>query len=177
MENVIIRKAEMADLSAILEIYDDIFALEEAGKITSGWIRGIYPTEASALDAINAKEMFIMEDDGSIVAALRINQVQMPAYAEVAWEYEADPEKVMSFHTLVVSPKANGRGNGTRFVKFFEDYALEKGCPYLRIDTNARNARARALYARLGYREAGIINCVFCGIPNVDLVCMEKALV
>ena len=177
MENIVIRKAKMADLSAILEIYDDIFALEEAGKITSGWVSGIYPTEVSALDAINADEMFVMEDGGNVVAALRINQVQMPAYAEVKWEFEAVPDKVMSFHTLVVSPKANGRGYGTRFVKFFEGYALGKGCPYLRIDTNARNARARALYARLGYREAGIINCVFCGIPNVDLVCMEKALV
>jgi len=129
------------------------------------------------MDAINADEMFVMEDGGSIVAALRINQVQMPAYAQVEWEQNASPDKVMSFHTLVVSPKANGRGYGSGFVKFFEQYALEHGCPYLRIDTNARNLRARALYARLGYKEAGIINCVFCGIPNVDLVCMEKSLV
>ncbi len=177
MENVIIRKAKMADLSAILGIYNDIFALEKTGAITSGWIPGVYPTKASAVEALSADEMFVMMDGETIVAALRINQVQMPAYAEVKWECEASPDKVMSFHTLVVSPKANGKGYGTRFVKFFEDYAMEKGCPYLRIDTNARNTRARALYARLGYREAGIINCVFCGIPNVDLVCMEKALV
>lgn len=176
MENIIIRKAKMADLSAILDIYDDIFAMEEQGLITSGWIKGIYPSKVSATEAINADEMFVMEDGGNVVAALRINQVQMPAYAEVKWEIEATPDKVMSCHTLVVSPKANGMGYGTRFVKFFEDYALENGCPYLRIDTNARNIRARALYARLGYKESGIINCVFCGIPNVGLVCMEKAL-
>lgn len=177
MENIIIRKAEIADLTAILAIYDDIHTMEEQGLITSGWVRAVYPTETTATEAINADEMFVMEDSGNIVAALRINQVQMPAYAEVKWEQVASPEKVMSFHTLVVSPKANGKGYGTRFVKFFEEYALEKGCPYLRIDTNARNSRARALYARLGYKESGIINCVFCGIPNVDLVCMEKALI
>lgn len=177
MENIIIRKAEKSDISAILAIYDDILAMEEAGFITSGWVRGIYPTEQSAMEAINADEMFVMLEGETVVAALRINQVQMPAYAEVKWECEASPDKVMSFHTLVVSPKANGKGYGTRFVKFFEDYALEKGCPYLRIDTNARNTRARALYTRLGYKESGIINCVFCGIPNVDLVCMEKELI
>lgn len=177
MGNIIIRKSEKVDISAILAIYDDILTMEEQGLITSGWVRGIYPTETSAMEALNAEEMFVMEDGGNVVAALRINQVQMPAYAEVKWEYKASPEKVMSFHTLVVSPKANGKGYGTKFVEFFEQYALEHGCPYLRIDTNAKNARARALYARLGYRESGIINCVFCGIPNVDLVCMEKALV
>ena len=44
------------------------------------------------------------------------------------------------------------------------------------MDTNARNARARAMYRRLGYREAGIAPCVFNGIPGVELVCLEKSL-
>lgn len=32
------------------------------------------------------------------------------------------------------------------------------------------------LYARLGYREAGIVPCVFNGIKGVGLVCLEKKL-
>jgi len=32
------------------------------------------------------------------------------------------------------------------------------------------------LYKRLGYREAGIVPCVFNGIPDVMLVCLEKKL-
>ena len=52
----------------------------------------------------------------------------------------------------------------------------ENGCPYLRMDTNARNKTARKLYAGLGYWEAGIMPCVFNGIPGVQLVCLEKKL-
>lgn len=80
----------------------------------------------------------------------------------------------MVLHTLVVDPLQSGRGLGSAFVRFYEAYALEQGYPYLCMDTNEKNKNARALYARLGYREAGIVPCTFNGIPGVNLVCLEK---
>ena len=50
------------------------------------------------------------------------------------------------------------------------------GCAYLRMDTQAINQGARRLYAGLGYRETGLVPCVFNGIPDVQLVCLEKKL-
>lgn len=50
------------------------------------------------------------------------------------------------------------------------------GCLCLRIDTNVKNTSARKLYKRLGYRESGVIPCRFNGIPDVNLVCLEKLL-
>lgn len=100
-----IKKAESSDLSAILAIYDNVLANEEAGLTSNGWVRGIYPTVQNALEALEAGDMFVMSDGENIVAALRINQVQMPAYSQVKWTVEAAPEKVMSFHTLAVSPE------------------------------------------------------------------------
>lgn len=44
------------------------------------------------------------------------------------------------------------------------------------MDTNAKNLRARAMYAALGYRETDIVPCVFNGIPDVMLVHLEKKL-
>ena len=46
----------------------------------------------------------------------------------------------------------------------------------LRIDTNERNAAARAMYKKHGYIESGVAPTVFNGIPGVMLVCMEKRL-
>ena len=82
----------------------------------------------------------------------------------------------MVLHTLVIAPSAGGRGYGRAFVGFYEEYARAQDCRVLRMDTNARNARARKMYARLGYREAGVIATVFNGIEGVNLVLMEKAL-
>ena len=63
-----------------------------------------------------------------------------------------------------------------KICRFAFDYARKNGCICLRIDTNEKNENARRLYAKLGYREAGIVPCVFNGIPGVNLVCLEKKL-
>ena len=97
-------------------------------------------------------------------------------YAAVPWQYEARPEQVLVLPTLVVAPAAAGHGYGTQFVRFYEQRARALGCPELRIDTNAKNAAARRLYAYLGYREAGTMPCNFNGIDGVSLVCLEKWL-
>ena len=52
-----------------------------------------------------------------------------------------------------------------RLERFLEDGGVKLlGCPYLRMDTNEKNAAARRLYARLGYKEIGIVDCEFNGI-------------
>ena len=64
-----------------------------------------------------------------------------------------------------------------RLERFLEDGAVKlPGCPYLRMDANEKNAAARRLYARLGYKEIGIVDCEFNGIAGVHLVCLEKSL-
>lgn len=173
----VIRKGEPGDISQIVEIYGRILSGEERGETTTGWIRGVYPTERTALEALEAGELFVMTEEAAVAAAARINQIQVPVYENVPWAYqEAPAEQVMVIHTLIVDPLRAGRGCGTAFVKFYEQYAWEKRCLYLRMDTNEKNTAARRLYGRLGYREAGIVPCVFNGIPDVRLVCLEKKL-
>ena len=110
------------------------------------------------------------------MGAAIINQTQVGAYYGGPWQYAAEDSEIMVLHTLVIDPDAAGRGFGKQFVAFYEDYAGENGCKVLRMDTNSRNARARAMYAKLGYREAGIVPCVFNGIEGVGLVLLEKVL-
>ena len=169
-----IRRATMDDLNSITAIYSEIHDEIAAGRASIGWIRGVYPTRETAEASIQKGDMFVLEDGGSIVAAARINQYQGPEYDDAVWSFEADPEDVMVLHTLVVSPKSKGRGYGTKFVAFYEDYARQHGCTALRMDTNAINAAARALYKKLGYAEACVVPCNFNGIPGVNLVCLDK---
>lgn len=171
-----IRKATIADLDAIEAIYNAIHDQEEAGVVTIGWDRAIYPTRATAAAAIQLDDMYVLEHEGRVVAAARINQEQVPEYADAPWEHDAPADQVLVLHTLVVDPAAGGHGFGKQFVAFYENMARESNCPFLRMDTNARNVRARALYAKLGYKEPGIVPCVFNGIPGVQLVCLEKKL-
>lgn len=80
----------------------------------------------------------------------------------------------MVLHTLVIDPMLTGKGYGKSFVDFYETYAISQGCHYLRMDTQAKNKNARAMYKKLGYKEIDIVPCVFNGIKDVQLVLLEK---
>ncbi len=171
-----IRKAEKKDIAAVAAIYEAIHTEEEQGKITTGWIRGIYPTLQTAENALGAGELYVLEEAGVIVAAARINGEQDPAYGKVDWAYPAKVEEVLVLHTLVVHPDAGGKGCGGRFVAFYEQLAAAQGCSVLRMDTNRKNQRAREMYARRGYREAGLVPCTFNGLEGIELICLEKKI-
>lgn len=171
-----IRKATAADLDAVEALYSEIHDAEERGSITTGWLRGVYPVRATAEAAIKRDDLFVMIADGKLIGAAVINQIQVNIYEGAAWEYPASPDKVCVLHTLVISPAVSGKGFGSAFVRYYEDYARARGCMALRMDTNARNCAARCLYAKLGYREIGTVPTVFNGIPGVQLVLLEKHL-
>ena len=171
-----IRKASPADLPGVEKIYDDLHDAEESGLVTIGWIRGVYPTRATAGAALDRGDLYVMEEDGQIYGAALINRIQVEEYSLAKWEHNVPDDQIYVLHTLVISPAAAGRGLGKQFVQFYEDLARKNGISELRIDTNEKNSRARAMYKKLGYEEIDIIPVVFNGIPDVNLVLLEKYL-
>lgn len=170
------RKATVADLDGVWEIFDRVLVGEETGRTCVGWVRGIYPTPELFATSLEEGILFVCEQDGMIAAAARINQVQSEEYSRVPWTILAPPNKVMVLHTMAVHPDMQGRGIATEFVRFYEDYAAEHGCTCLRLDTNATNKPGRALYPKLGYHEVGVVPCTFNGIEGVNLFCYEKSI-
>ena len=173
---MIVRHAVPHDVDRIEEIYEKIHDLEEQGKLSIGWAKNVYPVRKTAEDALEREDIFVLEDEGIIAASAIINHIQPDAYTMGKWEYEAQPEEIMVLHTLTVDPALAGRGYGSAFVGFYEQYSKECGCPYLRIDTQEINLAARALYRKLGYTERNTVPCVFNGIEGVQLVLLEKKL-
>ncbi len=172
----VIRKAEASDLAAVAAIYDEILTDEEQNGVSTGWVRGVYPTAKTAEDALAKNELYVLVKDGEVLASAKINAEQMPAYAFVTWEHPAPPEQVLVLHTLTVARKARRQGLAHTFLAFYEKLARELGCPELRIDTNELNLTARRLYRTLGYTERGVVPGTFNGIEGVGLVCLEKRL-
>ena len=175
-ENMTIRKAIPADVPAVSAVYEAIHTAEESGRAVIGWVRGVYPTQQTAMAAVSRNELFVLEENGEILGSAIINQHQCDGYETAQWQHPAPDSEVMVLHTLTISPRAAGRGYGRTFVAFYEQYAREHGCLYLRMDTNARNTRARAMYQKLGYQEIGVIPTTFNGIEGVNLVLLEKAI-
>ena len=173
---MMIRKATAKDIDAVEKLYDAIHTAEENGKQTIGWIRGIYPVRKTAEMALARDDLFVLEDDGKICGTGILNKIQVDSYAERHWEHEVPDERVCVLHTLVIDPDSAGKGYGRAFIEYYETYVQENGCTELRIDTNARNAVARAMYKKHGYTEIGIVPTVFNSIEGVQLVLLEKYL-
>ena len=175
-----IRKATLTDIDAIASIYDHIHTAEESGEATIGWIRGVYPERETALAAMTRGDLFVQTDEiggeSVVVGTAILNQEQVDVYEGAPWRYDVPADQVMVLHTLVIDPFVKGRGYGREFAEYYEQYALLKGCHYLRIDTNSRNTAAGAFYKKLGYEEIGIVPCEFNGIPGVKLVLLEKRI-
>jgi len=169
-----VRRATARDLEAIEHIYDAVHDAEEHGRAVVGWERGVYPVRSTAEASLERGDLFVGEDDGRVMATAIINQTQLPEYYDCAWRHEASDAEVMVMHTLVVDPRAKGKGYGTAFVRFYEQHAARNGCRSLRIDTQEKNVAARSFYANLGFTEADIIPCDFNGIEGISLVCLEK---
>lgn len=176
ISRIIIRKATQKDSVVVQKIYDNIHTEEENGRATIGWIRGIYPDARTIKDALERQDLFVAESDGKIIGTVIFNQLQVDSYKDAPWQYDAPASEIMVMHTLVIDPSEKGRGLGKEVAKFYEQYALDNGCHYLRIDTNEKNSTARSFYKKLGYKEIGIKGCTFNGIKGVNLVLLEKKI-
>ena len=171
-----IRKATWDDLDAVERLYHETHDAEEAGVITTGWKRMVYPVRATAVAALERDDLFVLVDDGRIIGSGIINQIQVDVYEGAPWKYPVPDDQVCVLHTMMISPAEFGKGYAREFLEFYEKYALEHGCTELRIDTNARNKAARAMYRKHGYSEIDIVPTAFNGIPGIRLVLLEKDL-
>ena len=170
------RQAVSTDLTAIEAIYDRVLTRKEAGQEHIGWVRGLYPTRATASQSLQRQDLYVMESEGQILAVATINQIQADVYSTAPWRYMAPDHKVLVLHTLVVDPNSIRNGLGRQFVTFYEDMGRQLGCTCLRLDTNVENSNARAFYNALGYEELCTRPCTFPGITGLTWILMEKKL-
>ncbi|WP_293372600.1 N-acetyltransferase [Nevskia sp.] len=61
--------------------------------------------------------------------------------------------RAMRIYSLVVAADARGLGIGQKLVAALETLAANEACDRVTLEVRADNAAARALYAKLGYRE------------------------
>ena len=171
-----IRKGTPADLDAVEAIYHDILDYQAATINYTNWIKGKYPTRRDAQLAQEAGTLYVMEEDGRIVACVNLNQIQPPEYANINWSIPAQPHEVLVIHTLCVPPQESGKGYARAFVSFAEKLGREKGCKAIRLDTYEGNEPAKAMYPKLGYTPVGKTWFHFQNVIWEYLECFDKAL-
>ncbi|WP_404363364.1 ribosomal protein S18-alanine N-acetyltransferase [Marinobacter sp.] len=65
--------------------------------------------------------------------------------------------RLARIYSIAVSPEARGHGLGEKLIREAEQQAVEAGRIVMRLEVREDNARAIALYRRLGYRQFGTL--------------------
>jgi GNAT superfamily N-acetyltransferase len=142
-----IRAATGADADAVRSLADrlreGVAPWRDATAVTNavrGWVDG-------SLDAMDEPgyAVLVAESDGEIVGFVTLS-------AGSHWSGAAEP----SIGELVVVPDAEGKGIGTALVEAAMAHARSEGHSRISVSTGAGNARARALYRRLGFEDEDV---------------------
>ena len=170
-----IRKAVKDDIADIVAIYEKIV---NSSDCLTGWLLGVYPVEATALNALENEELFVYVDNltGRVRGSCILNKKQSSAYASGEWRYQAEDDEVMVLHTITVDPEYAGKGVGDALMDFYEEYAKGSGCSVLRFNANINNTPAGKLYEKHGCLKAGAIRRALNGLPEAVYVLYEKKL-
>lgn len=171
-----IRKATAADLPRAGEIYEAIFDQEDRGPVYTNWLRGSYPTEEDAREALEAGTLYVGEEEGTIWGVVNLNGIQLPEYDNISWTIPAERDQVGVIHTLCIHPAWSGRGCAKQMVAFCEETARAQGKTVIRLDTWEGNVPANHMYPSLGYQLAGGTEFFFHGYIHEILNCYEKKL-
>ena len=109
-----IRLAKHNDIEAVTAIYEHIHMMEADGLVRIGWNPSIYPVRATAEEALQRGDLFVFEQEGTIMASAIINRTQVPVYAIGQWAFPAADDEVMVLHTLTVDPMYNSSSSKRR---------------------------------------------------------------
>lgn len=145
------RRAESAELDRVRGFYWALIDLMEGGEFDPGWRKGVYPSDAELRKSMDAGELYVLEDEGAIAAAVIINNEYNPSYEGLPWRVDAPPERVFMLHTLGVAPAMQGRGVTKRVVAECLATAREKGAECVRLDVLGGNEPAEKLYLAMGF--------------------------
>jgi len=145
-----IRKANLADLPRMMEIYADARAyMRDHGNATQ-WAGG-YPSEKRIREDIMAGESYVCVEGGEILGVFCFFISKDPTYDVIYEGSWLNDEPYGVIHRIAVAKHRRG------VASFCYEFALSK-CPNLRIDTHRDNIPMQNSLKKNGFTRCGIIH-------------------
>ncbi len=161
-------RAKMEDLEAVMDVYIACTKkMNEHGLFN--WDIN-YPNHKVIAQNIANGSLFILKDDG-VKGVVCIDENQPVQYGDKAWQL---PDNYICVHRLAINPIFQKQGLAYKAMNEIESWAKDKGYSHVRLDAFGENRGARNLYAKLGYKEMGMVHLQ----PDNDAeyMCFEKLL-
>jgi GNAT superfamily N-acetyltransferase len=158
---LIIRPRTDHDLDALARVAADVQRLDGYPVRWSLDLRA-FVESAGALAAWVAVD----DDSGDVVGHVALNPSSSPAVMARAIEVLGH-DRVGVVARLIVAPAARRTGTAARLLRTAADDARRRGLHPI-LDVVATSAGPRALYAREGWRDVGVVRAVFSDSFSID---------
>lgn len=151
---MIIRKAELADLDIVTDIFMKSIDAMNRNHIFQ-WDE-IYPAKIDLEKDILEGQMYVGGMDNIIVSAVTTNHDFDEQYSNGNWNYEL--ENFIVIHRLCVSPAYQNKKIGKDTMLMLEEMLRQANIHTTRLDAFSMNPYALKLYESLGYHNVGEVN-------------------
>tara|TARA_B100000929_G_scaffold192180_1_gene152248 strand:+ start:108 stop:608 length:501 start_codon:yes stop_codon:yes gene_type:complete len=140
--------------------------LEEIKKLTGACAQAMikkdifqwnehYPSIEKLRDDILKKELYVLEQNDTILGIIVITEVRDEEYIPIEWLSKT--ENNIYIHRLATHPDFWGQGYAQKLMDFAEDYARKNHFESVRLDTFSQNERNQRFYESRGYKKLGNI--------------------
>ena len=147
-----IRKAENDEFDAVRTFYHAMIDAMESLPFRPKWQKDVYPSKADLKTAIEEQTLYVGELDGSIIAAMVLNQKCSEEYDRAPWPHTLTRDEFAVIHMLGVHRAYAGQGYAKDLVRYGISLARENGLKAVRLDVLEGNKPAERLYESMGFR-------------------------
>ena len=165
-----IRKATLEDIDPILEI-TRCCAIQMIKNGIYQWDES-YPNRSAFKKDIERGELFVLEENNSVIGCIVISTFMDAEYKTVDWVTSNDNN--IYIHRLAVNPSQQGKGYAQRLMTYAEDHSRQNGFQSVRLDTFSQNKRNQDFYTQRGYQQLG--NVYFPRQSDRPFYCYELVL-
>ena len=150
-----IRKATLNDISSIARLYNRVIDYQAANGSYMSWIKNVYPTEKTAVDALTLDTLYVYDANGTIAGSVILDCIQPDEYKPLKWNTANNNTDAVVIHTLCVDPDYMGMGIATEMLSYSKELAKSLNCASIRLATNSKNLGAINLYEKNGFSIVG----------------------
>ncbi|MBA4494028.1 GNAT family N-acetyltransferase [Paenactinomyces guangxiensis] len=144
-------QAKINQTEEVIQLYREVVKLMNRNNIYQ-WSED-YPRPEDLKKDIEKGDMYLLEDQGKIAAAVVLNEQYDAEYEDIPWEDRTG--RFLVVHRLCVNPDFQGQGISKILMEKIEALAQELGYTSIRLDTLMANGKAMNLYESIGYEKRG----------------------
>lgn len=149
------RKAKMADYEQLTLFYKYVIDYTENMNVYTKWVYGQHPTDEMIRDYIKQDAMYVLEENGTILASVAVTMSQGEDYHNIAWANDLQDDEVAVVHILCVNPDYQKQKIGKYVVKECIRLAEKEDKKAVRLDALECNKPAHKLYESIGFEYRG----------------------